>query len=183
MGGLHSGTAHEIQPRHSGETETFLTMALSLDTIKDPKVRKRIEDADAEQNRSAPINCIAKASPAPSKPAKRLRQDTKPLMNQLELEFLEHLCRRIPTFPPIRVQAKRYRLGNGIWYKPDFTCADWPDPKRVLRETAWEVKGPKSFRGGFENLKVAASVYPEVRWLLVWKDKTTGEWKEQPILP
>lgn len=121
----------------------------------------------------------------PSKAKKRIRQDAKPLMNKLESEWCEMLKRHAVETGwegghkgyvfNIRVQAKRYRLGNGIWYKPDFTgTVD-------LRETAWEVKGPHAFRGGFENLKVAASAYPEIKWVLAWKEQ--GRWLTQEVLP
>lgn len=166
---------------------------MDLASIKDPKLRQRIEEADARQNgvdRAALTKAAAKAEGVPHMvkgKRGRLRQSAKPLMNKLESEFYETIRAAFPNYPPVRIQAKRYRLGNGIWYKPDFTAAAWPaeepDPLGHSRETAWEVKGPKSFRGGFENLKVAASLYPEVRWLLVWKDKESGEWKEQHILP
>jgi hypothetical protein len=66
-------------------------------------------------------------------------------------------------------------LGNGIWYKPDFT--GFVDGSY----TAWEVKGPHAFRGGFENLKVAANQYKEINWHLVWKEG--GQWKDQGVLP
>ena len=39
---------------------------------------------------------------------------------------------------------------------------------------AYEVKGPKVFRGGFENLKVAARVHPWVKFYLVWEDGAGG---------
>lgn len=120
-------------------------------------------------------------------PPKRIRQSSKPLLNKLEAEWLERLKAHDPVTGwkgghngyafNIRSQAKRYRLGNGIWYKPDFTATV------DLRETAWEVKGPRAFRGGFENLKVAASLYPEIKWVLVWKDPATGAWQRQEVLP
>ena len=113
---------------------------------------------------------------------KRVRQSSKPLMNKLETEFYERIRNLYPNFPPVRCQAKRFRLGNGIWYKPDFTASLWPAPTGPAVETAWEVKGPHAFRGGLENLKVAAGLYHEVCWLLVWKD-STGQWNEQRILP
>jgi hypothetical protein len=115
-------------------------------------------------------------------PAKRVRQSTKPLMNKLETEFYERIRNLYPNFPPVRCQAKRFKLGNGIWYRPDFTASQWPAPTGPAVETAWEVKGPHAFRGGLENLKVAAGLYPEICWLLVWKD-STGQWNEQRILP
>lgn len=109
----------------------------------------------------------------PACPPKRIRQSSKPLMNKLESQWCEVL-RRGCAPGELLIQALRFRLGNGIWYKPDFviiSCAI----------TAYEVKGPHSFRGGFENLKVAASLYPEVRWILVWKQD--GKWQEQEVLP
>ena len=108
---------------------------------------------------------------------KRIRQDPKPLMNGLETEFHERLkgCDGYKaewTF----AQALRFRLGNGIWYKPDFVI-NAPGSNLV----AYEVKGPHSFRGGFENLKIAASTYPAIMWFLVWKEN--NEWKQQTVLP
>lgn len=104
---------------------------------------------------------------------KRIRQDSKPLMNKLEMQFWrERLEQRYPLAKP---QAIRFKLGNGIWYKPDFVDFS------IQPVTAWEVKGPHAFRGGFENLKVAASAYPFVRWILVWKE--SGEWRQQEVLP
>lgn len=105
-------------------------------------------------------------------PATRLKQDHKPLVNKLEAQFWQILKVRYPE-NGILVQALRFRLGNGIWYKPDFALLG-------PRITLYEVKGPHAFRGGFENLKVAASLYPMFDWRLVWKD---GPWQEQQILP
>jgi len=116
----------------------------------------------------------------PPSPAKRIRQSSKPLLNKLEADFLRHL-QAVYFATPIHSQAKRYRLGNGIWYKPDFTAQFLNTETDRHQEYAWEVKGPHAFRGGFENLKVAASTWPEVRWILVWKEH--GEWRDQIILP
>ena len=120
---------------------------------------------------------------------KRIRQGAKPLLNKLETEFYESLKHYHPG-ATIWKQALRWKLGNGIWYKPDFVAftAFYPEgypktmpPVKQIKLTAWEVKGPHAFRGGFENLKVAASLYPEVRWVLVWKED--GAWKQQEVLP
>lgn len=106
--------------------------------------------------------------------AKRLRQDPKPLMNKLEQRLFDYLQRLYPRVK-LHAQAKRFRLANGLWYKPDITA--------VIdgRETAWEAKGPHAFRGGFENLKFAATAWPEVRWLLVWKND--DGWRTQEVIP
>lgn len=105
---------------------------------------------------------------------KRIRQSSNPLLNKLETEFHERI-KRDANLSNIRPQARRYKLGNGIWFKPDFTASC------DGRETAWEVKGPHAFRGGLENLKVAAHQWPEVRWILAWK--VNGQWMEQEVLP
>lgn len=118
--------------------------------------------------------------PTEAKPAKRIRQSIKPLLNGLESEYYELIRNKYPNFPPVRCQAKKFRLGNGIFYTPDLSVSLWPRPIGPSCETCFEVKGSHAFRGGFENLKVAASTYPEVRWLLVWKEG--GEWKEQEVL-
>jgi hypothetical protein len=117
----------------------------------------------------------------------RIRQSSKPLMNKLETEWFNIISVQYPNYPRPRAQARRYRLGNGIWFKVDFSVSIWPNrnPDDTVRgpdmETCWEVKGPHAFRGGFENLKVAAGLWTEVRWVLAWKQD--GEWKEQEVLP
>lgn len=109
-------------------------------------------------------------------PKKRIRQSGKPLLNRLEEEYLSELSKG--SSRPAYAQAIRFRLGNGIWYKPDFVIFNYAN-----RTLAYEVKGPHAFRGGFENLKVAASLYPAVKFILVWKDNATGKWIEQEVLP
>lgn len=124
------------------------------------------------------------ASARPCVDGKRLRQDPKPLMNKLESDFHETLKRLHPG-AIIWVQSLRFRLGNGIWYKPDFAAlvTEFADGQPVTRTrlTCWEVKGPHAFRGGFENLKVAAGLYPSMKWELVWKEDS--RWQHQEVLP
>lgn len=105
---------------------------------------------------------------------KRLRQSSKPLLNKLETEWYHVLKSTYPADCPVFSQAVRFRLGNGIWYKPDFIV--WG-----AHVYGYEVKGKHAFRGGFENLKVAASIYKQIKWYLVWKEN--GQWQEQEILP
>ncbi len=109
-------------------------------------------------------------------PASRIRQDKKPLMNELEQAWFNVLQLRYPCVP-IRPQAKRYKLCSGAWYKPDMTA--------IINgvETAWECKGPNVVKGvakGLLALKFAAHEWPEVDFWLVWKDQR--EWKEQKII-
>lgn len=120
---------------------------------------------------------------------KRLRQDSGPVMNKLETRFYE--TRLVPDYVDrceiVLIQAVRLELARGIWYKPDFflpaTQGDSSCLDEGRRAIAYEVKGPKVFRGGFENLKVAARVHPWVKFYLVWENKETGNWDRQEVLP
>lgn len=110
---------------------------------------------------------------------KRIRQSTKPLLNELETEWLHELEEQSPYASPIIYkQAIRFRLANGAWYKPDFAT--------FLYDTlhCYEVKGPKKSKGvskGLLTLKVAAAEYTLIKWHLVWKEN--GIWQEQVVLP
>lgn len=112
------------------------------------------------------------------KPQRRIRQSHKPLMNKLESEWNTELLARFTVVYP---QALRFMLGNGIWYKPDFVAFPVGLESMDYRPRAFEVKGPHAFRGGLENLKVAATMYRQIKWTLVWKED--GQWKEQLVLP
>lgn len=109
---------------------------------------------------------------------KRIRQSSKPRLNKLETEFLGMLKERFhPATSCIRDQAMRFELANGLWYKPDFVVF-FPHEERL--PWCFEVKGPKSWRGGFENLKMAARCWPMFSWSLAWKIGP-GDWKEQVV--
>lgn len=109
-----------------------------------------------------------------TKPPRRIRQSTKPLLNKLEQEWYSRQCAFFPS-RTFYMQSIRFKLANGIWYKPDAVSIDFLPP------TCWEIKGPHAFRGGFENLKVAAHQYPNIHWILVWKENRN--WQEQEVLP
>lgn len=149
-------------------------MPIFLQEIKDPKTRQRVQAAMEAANLLK--KDIARACP---RSKKRIRQSSKPLMNKLEHEFFLTL---VPPFESpgwrIVVQAMRFRLANGLWYKPDFLKVGDDADSPVV---AYEVKGPHAFRGGFENLKMAAVQYPWIKWVLVWKE--SGEWQYQTVLP
>jgi len=128
-------------------------------------------------------------SPVGSNPARptRIRQSHKPLLNGLETEWFVHIKDQYPNYPPVRAQAKRYKIAGGSWYKPDFTCSLWPDnygDNGQAKETAWEIKGGKKMKGvpkGILALKVAAHQWPEVRFVLVWKQD--GKFQTQTVVP
>lgn len=112
-----------------------------------------------------------------AKPKKRLRQSSKPVLNGLETAWRDVLRATLPG-TAIREQARRYKIANGSWYRPDLTAIV------AGQETAWECKGPKEMRGvakGTMTIKVAAHLWPEVRWILVYK--RDGQWVTETILP
>ena len=108
--------------------------------------------------------------------AKRIRQGEKP-PNKLESDWRLHLVTLHPDIK-FRDQAIRFRLANGAWYKPDLMA--WMNCRMVC----WETKGPKQAKNvarGILTIKVAAALWPEVLFILVWKEN--GEWKQQEVLP
>ena len=112
---------------------------------------------------------------------KRIRQSSRPLMNNLETEFWRITCNLFGE-SLVKPQAMRFKLGNGIWFKPDLVVfSPWTDDVITKPIRCYEVKGPHAFRGGFENLKVAAHQWPHICWILAWKDGR--QWKEQLVLP
>ncbi len=116
--------------------------------------------------------------------AKRIRQSSKPIMNVLEQSWFDVLNAQFPNYPRPRAQAKRYRTSHSSWYKPDITASQWPQENGPPIETAWECKGPKQMKNidrGILSLKVAASQWPEVRFILVWRENNL--WRQQIVLP
>lgn len=128
-----------------------------------------------------PAGLLAPAHPLPVK--RRIRQKQGDVLNALEARFLAKL-RTDYADKAVLSQAVRLELARGIWYKPDFFI---PDAMLHLGTgktlaIAYEVKGPHAFRGGFENLKVAARVHPWVKFFLVWEDNGRV-WQRQEVLP
>lgn len=104
---------------------------------------------------------------------KRMRQDPKPLLNKLETEFRN--VHEATTGHRLIPQAMRFRLANGLWYKPDFVQFSHDS-----MPVAFEVKGPYAYPGALEKLKMAATTYTQIRWVLVWKE--SGKWVHQEVL-
>lgn len=128
---------------------------------------------EARRNPHKPFVAEQPKPPA-AQPGKRIRQSSKPRLNKLETEWMEVLINSYGGECTTN-QSIRLELGNGIWYKPDFVVFN-DDAIRV-----YEVKGPHAFRGGLENLKVAASKFTMMHFYLVWKEN--GQWKSQEALP
>jgi hypothetical protein len=147
-------------------------MGIPIDQLKGKlpaRYHAQIEAARAQKGRGLPIPTppgkVAEGRP------KRVRQSSE-VMNKLEKSYYDML--RV-QYPNRRVLAQKLRLmlGNGNWYKPDIFI---PSLHYVF-----EVKGPHAYRGGMENLKVAAESHRWLTFFLVWKIK--GEWFRQEIKP
>ncbi len=102
----------------------------------------------------------------------RIRQNNV-VLNRTEQAFLEFL--KAHGWPTVLSQAITLRLGNGVRYTPDFVTVG-PDEKAE----AWETKGFMRDDAAVK-LKVAASLYPWIKFHLVTRKK--GEWIIQEVLP
>lgn len=101
---------------------------------------------------------------------KRIRQSDKPVLNKTESEFQRIL---LLSNPEAVAQSVRFKLSTGCHYTPDFFS--------FSQMTAWEVKGRHAWEDSLIKLRMAAKVWPNIRWMLVWKDD--GQWQEQHVLP
>lgn len=102
---------------------------------------------------------------------RRVRQARAKTMNKTETDFFLHLQNL--TAGKIRFNEVRFELANGLHFKPDFT---------VDVRQAYEAKGPWASRDAFPRLKMAARLYPEIKWFLATRAKRGG-WDIQHILP
>jgi hypothetical protein len=85
-------------------------------------------------------------------------------MNKTERAFAEMLGNSVHVARWMREPIK-VRLAGRTWYTPDFGV--WPDPGiQEYKFTLVEVKGFMRDDAAVK-IKVAASLYPEWRWLLV----------------
>ena len=133
----------------------------------------------AGQSKRTLIGTLLETMPhtTPAAPAKRIWQSDKPLLNGLETQWLARLKMSYPLVK-FHAQAMRFQIGNGAWFKPDLSATI------EGRLTCWECKGPKEGKNvarGILALKTAAHEFPDIVFILVWKEN--GEWKQQRILP
>jgi hypothetical protein len=102
----------------------------------------------------------------------RLRQDRTGL-NKTEASFLTALRAWNPGCD-VGSQRVRLRLGNGAWYKPDSDV--WQEDGALA---LYEVKG-YGREAAFVRIKVAASLYPKIKFFLV--TRKAGQWKIEEVL-
>lgn len=112
---------------------------------------------------------------------KRVRQRGGPKMNKLEEAFLLQLRAMYPK-AKIYVQAFALRIANGAVYWPDFVVIeDLGDG--CSRSHVFETKGPLMRDDSVVKLKVAASLFPHLSFVLAWRASRTSPWNLEQIHP
>lgn len=103
-------------------------------------------------------------------------------MNKTEALFLAHLR---ATFPGAWIEREpiALKLGNGVRYNPDFLVYRSESfGAHVNALTAYEVKGHMRDDAAVK-LKVAASRFPFITFVLVWRNpRNGGSWSMQTIV-
>jgi len=151
-------------------------MAWKLEDIS-PAVRHRIRANDGK-----PIPGIS-GLPIPE-PAKALpsiiRQKTGPSLNKTEKSFLVRLN---AVYGPERVlsQSITLQIANGCTFRPDFIVVQGMDGSDLWSMMAFEVKGPYVWDDAKVKLKVAARMYPWIKFYLASRDGLGG-WRETRVL-
>ena len=128
---------------------------------------------------------IAGKTKAAAPMSNAIRQQHGPALNKLEDDFHRHLT---STFKPlgdtILVQPVALLLGNGVRYTPDFLrVANFVAGSRSVTLDAYEVKGPRFWDDARVKIKVAASLYPWIRFVLVTRKGRTAPWVFTEVLP
>jgi hypothetical protein len=151
-----------------------------------PKARAQAERLLAEQ-KTKPLNygllayyddgyakpsTVLAANEVMATPSERRIRQSAVKLNQLEIDYQAVLLARYGK-EQVRSQDVRLLLANGTWFKPDFFI---PSEQLFI-----ETKGPHAFRGGLENLKIAAHSHTWAKFRLVWR--ISGQWKFQEVLP
>lgn len=114
---------------------------------------------------------------------KRIRQKCGDGMNKTERAFLAYLQAHYGTACTIHREVS-LPLANGVRYKVDFMTGmpNKDDDSAIVR--AYEVKG-YARDDAIVKLKVAATLYPWIRFLLVTKLKSGSEvgWSFESVKP
>lgn len=112
--------------------------------------------------------------------AMKPKKPKKPLMNMLELAWHAELKRR--GHQMILCQAITLRLPDGITYRPDFIVITATHSEPHVHVVAYETKAPHRFaEKGVMKLRLAATSYQWITFILVTRDKKTREWTEKEI--
>lgn len=143
-------------------------------------IDKRPEPVSESTRRRNPhLYGLTPLGEALSKMTSPLRQSTA-TPTKAEQEWTRILRQQYPD-AWVTEQAITFRLANGLRYTPDNVVFGG----FTHRFSAYEVKGKrrKDSRWFTDDskvkIKVAARVFPWVRWAVVWKEN--GQWQEQVV--
>jgi hypothetical protein len=138
------------------------------------KARLPSNPSDSTRRRNPHLFGPGAAAPVQvATPGVRVRQNSKP-MSKGEREWFAILKASSPP-GSVHAHALTFLLANGVRYTPDFVVM--PDE----RMTCYEVKGKHQWEDAMVKIKMAPAVWPNVKWVLVWKDG--ADWKRQDVLP
>lgn len=145
-------------------------MRLRIDQYN-PRVQSQIA---AELEKSVKVQpAFAKPICPVSKP--RIRQNAAGL-NKTEQAFSDYLRGELFVLQEMFTQAITLKLGNGVRYTVDFVT------RSGGHFEAFEVKGGHMRDDACVKLKVAASLYPWIKFHLVTRRKDGG-WQIDRVLP
>lgn len=139
-----------------------------------PRVQALIRAAEARPGAAIPV---AGAKPVPAPAGGGLRQRQGPALNKTEAAFLQTLEAAYPPRATL-TQAVTLAIANGCRYTPDF----FQPPIESDRARAFEVKGFMRDDAAVK-LKVAAALFPWIRFFLVTRRGRAQPWRIQEILP
>lgn len=143
---------------------------MTLDKLKELLSKPAVQVKNAEIARQ-----LLGADFAP-RTKKRIRQNVGP--NQTERRAMDFLQKRYPLYA-LRFHAITVEIANGTRYTPDIVAVHNEFFLGAIQ--LWEIKGPHAWEDSIIKLKVAARLWPQFIFHLMWED---GDgWQEQRILP
>ncbi len=115
---------------------------------------------------------------APKLNVTTIAKTKKELLNKTEKAWKAELERR--GHKTILVQALMFRLGDRLQYRPDLTTVEQSASGLWMQMTCYETKAPHRFAAGsLAKPKMAAKLYPFVKFVIVKRDK--GQWTEKEV--
>ena len=113
----------------------------------------------------------------------KVRQQQGRKETKIERDWYAYL-RALYPLSGLHKQAIKFQLCNGVTYTPDiFSFGIRLVDDDEMMPTAWEVKGNWSTDDAMVKIKMAPTIFREIRWIMVWRDKLDKQFRQQRILP
>ena len=119
-------------------------------------------------------------------PGRKIRQRKGPRPHsKLQEAFLRHLrAEDLVAKRPREIldESLTLELANGCTYRPDVVVVERHDlyGTELVQLTAYEVKGKHAWDDAIVKLKVAARIYPWIRWYLATRPEL-GRWHVEAV--